>query len=359
MHNLIFFVFMIIVSCNNNHEQQVTTITIRWENKKATGVFIPSSLTESLPADSMQQLLIISLPGKTNTTPILGHYTVSNGVLFEPLLPFTAGLEYNVLVRHTKAGSFSVPIDTSLRAPSVIAFYPHIDTLPENLLKVYLEFSEPMREGQSNKYIKLVKDSKDTLQNVFLDLQPELWNEDRTVLTIWLDPGRIKRDLQPNLRMGPPLKAREKYRLVVDKHWQDAQGLPLTKDYGFSFVAGLRDSLSPAPDRWTLQLPQKNTRQPLDITPKEYLDYFLLQDCLQVENAGQLKVDGTFIIAKEGNHMQFIPARPWAAGKYALAIETKLEDLAGNNVNKPFDRDVLTQKKVSEEKVYRRGFEIK
>ena len=77
--------------------------------------------------------------------------------------------------------------------------------MPENLLKIYLRFSHPMREGQSDKYISLIKNGKDTLPDVFLNLQPELWNEDRTVLTVWLDPGRIKRDLQPNLKLGNPL----------------------------------------------------------------------------------------------------------------------------------------------------------
>ena len=42
----------------------------------------------------------------------------------------------------------------------------------------------------------------------FLDLQPELWNAEGTVLTLWLDPGRIKRDLIPNKELGIPLKAR-------------------------------------------------------------------------------------------------------------------------------------------------------
>ena len=59
-------------------------------------------------------------------------------------------------------------------------------------------FSQPMQEGVSAEHICLVKGEKDTLKNVFLDLQPELWNHDRTMLTLWLDPGRIKRDLQPN-----------------------------------------------------------------------------------------------------------------------------------------------------------------
>ena len=92
-----------------------------------------------------------------------------------------------------------------------MAIYPTQDTVPENLLKIYLQFSKPMREGQALRHIELLKNNRDTLPGVFLDLQPELWNVDRTTLTVWLDPGRIKRDLQPN---GPIGKRRKEIRMI-------------------------------------------------------------------------------------------------------------------------------------------------
>ena len=55
-----------------------------------------------------------------------------------------------------------------------------------------------MEEGRSTRYVVLVKEGVDTLKGTFLDLQPELWNDDATELTLWLDPGRIKLDLIPN-----------------------------------------------------------------------------------------------------------------------------------------------------------------
>jgi hypothetical protein len=85
-----------------------------------------------------------------------------------------------------------------------------------------------MMESRSAGFIKLVKNGTDTLHDAFLDLQPELWNEDRTVITLWLDPGRIKRDLQPNLKLGAPLQQSEKYRslfqsngkIPMDANWK-------------------------------------------------------------------------------------------------------------------------------------------
>ena len=63
-----------------------------------------------------------------------------------------------------------------------------------------------MQEGQALENITVIKNGKDTIPSIFLDLQPELWNKERTILTLWLDPGRIKRDLQPNKKLGLPLE---------------------------------------------------------------------------------------------------------------------------------------------------------
>ena len=102
-----------------------------------------------------------------------------------------------------------------------------------------------MSEGQSQKHIFLLNHNNDTIKDVFLDLQPELWDEDRTVLTMWLDPGRIKRDLIPNLQKGNPLKKGQQYTLAVAGEWKDEEGLPLKASYTRKFFVGERDSTGP------------------------------------------------------------------------------------------------------------------
>jgi len=50
---------------------------------------------------------------------------------------------------------------------------------------------------------------------------------------------------------------------------------------------------------------------------------------------------------------QFTPDRPWHAGKYKLVIDTRLEDLAGNSIARPFEVDLFDtiQKTVPSETV--------
>jgi len=347
---------MLIVSFGCRDEQK--NISIIWDTDKAKGIRIPEHFFHGISRDSIRKYAHVRSLADKDSTNILGEYTISDRILFEPLIPFSRGLTYELIFRDKKIGEFFIPAVDTHDAPQLLACYPKQDTVPENLLKIYLRFSHPMREGQSNKYIRLIKNGTDTLHDVFLDLQPELWNEDRTVITIWLDPGRIKRDLQPNLRLGAPLQEKGKYKLIVSKQWQDAQGVPLQKDFTKSFIVGKRDSLSPDPDRWKILPPKAGSQQPLTIDAGEPLDHFLLMESFRVAGKDGNTIKGKFETDQKDKICSFTPAETWVAGNYALLIESKLEDLAGNNLNRPFDRDITKTKQPSTQTSYRKNFSI-
>ena len=336
--NLIFF-----VSC-----QQATDdagIRIRWADKRATGLLIPRQFAPAVSTDSLSQQLIVRLAG--NETAMLGQFQlVDDNILFEPLIPLTRGLHYTVWVRNKRLGEIAIPGLNADDKPTVLAIYPTQDSLPENLLKIYLHFSRPMREGQSPKYVAVLKNRTDTLPGVFLDLQPELWNADRTLLTLWLDPGRIKRDLQPNKRLGTPLQTGVSYQVVVSANWPDTQGATLGRGTTKSFVTVPRDSLSPDPHQWAIQPPKQGSIDPLEITFGEPLDYSLLTETLHIIDEEGRALAGKWQPVNEERSGVFNPAMPWKAGPYRLKIESRLEDLAGNNLNRPFDRDI-TRKNTS------------
>ncbi|MEO5999395.1 MAG: hypothetical protein ABIN89_21545 [Chitinophagaceae bacterium] len=355
MHNLVFFVLPFLCSCSNKEQ---TGIRIAWNNNKATGISLPKSLFADLDEETLATLLKISLLDSPDSTAILGDLRLGNTIVFEPVLPFSRGLSYSIFFRNKKIGEFSIPPAVIKDAPQLIRSYPAQDTLPENLLKIYLAFSHPMSEGQSDKYISLVKNESDTLHDVFLKLQPELWNEDRTVITVWLDPGRIKRGLQPNLRMGNPLKDGESYHLIVSHLWKDAQGLLLQNDYTRFFIAGSRDSISPDPHQWKLDVPRKNSKEALIINTGEVLDHFLLMESMHIIDREGAVVKGTFQPFNNEKNCRFIPETAWKAGEYSLVIESRLEDLAGNNLNRPFDRDITQGKTPLTRAPYERKFKV-
>lgn len=305
-------------------------------------VSLPKTLFKKIQPDTISSYLKICLLNDKDLTAILGVLQLKDKYIFEPLLPFSRGSHYIIYYKNKQTAEFDVPAADIKNFPEVITCFPQQDTLPENVLKLYLAFSHPMSEEQSAKYITLLKRNGDTLKGEFLNLQPELWNEDRTVLTVWFDPGRIKRYLQPNLKLGAPLKRLQHYRLVISHEWKDVQGVPLRKDFNKSFVAGNRDSLSPDTDHWKLMLPIKNLKNALIIHTDEPLDHYLFEESLQIKDENGVTIKGNFEIFNRDKSCRFIPRSKWKPGNYSIRIESRLEDLAGNNLNRPFDRDIVT-----------------
>lgn len=351
---LLFLWALTLFACSSHQQQPVFGFT----NGKATRLQIPAELVKEIPEDSLAVYVQVKRADQP-ATPILGSFHFEQELIFEPVISFSFDTEYQLYIKGKKISSISCKDPDPGAAPMVVTSYPQLDTVPENLLKIYLQFSQPMREGQSLTHISLLANGKDSLQNVFLDLQPELWNEDRTVVTLWLDPGRIKRDLQPHLRMGNPLQQQVKYTLAVSANWQNTKGIPLRQNYRWQFSTSVRDSLSPVPARWKLSTPARETKDPLLIYLSETLDHFLLQESFTIKNGNGTTVPGYWEITDKDRACRFIPSAPWAAGNYTIDIAARLEDLAGNNLNRPFDRDLRDSKKPATQTDYQRTFSIR
>lgn len=267
--------------------------------------------------------------------------------VFTPTVPFQRGQTY-----HTSAGVvFSIPTDTTLKTPRLLGSFPSCDTVPSNMLKMYLQFSEPMSEGRSYQHIRLFDvTTGDTVKNAFLDLQPELWNEDGRVLTLWLDPGRIKQDLIPNKKLGVVMNDHHQYRLHVSKGWRGRNGLELEQDYDRTIVTSDRDVKKPDIRNWTVSMNDDT----VVIDLHESLDWSLIQSTVSIEHNESKTI--TMPCEKK---LCLVPVKTLAAGSYTLKIESRLEDLAGNNLNRLFETDVTTSSKKSDVKdVYTIQFRV-
>lgn len=335
LYNLIFFA-LLFAACT----KKPAAISIIWKNDRATGISIPVAIAGD-DTGSLESKLSILLATEGNTTPIAGSYQKQdNTVVFEPLIPFTRGLSYDIILNNTSIGKIKIPEADQKDTPELLSIYPAKDTLPENLLKMHFRFSKPMREGYSIRHLTLIKNMTDTLKGTFLDLQPELWNEEGTLLTLWLDPGRIKRDLHPNQQLGTPLQANNNYTLLIAEQWKDKNGTALVKSYRKDFVTTARDSISPDPKKWSIKKPSLGSRQELLIQFHESLDYNLATTTLHITDKKNTTVTGVWKTNEQASEVSFITEYRWTEGDYLLQIETRLEDLAGNNINRAFDVDV-------------------
>ena len=337
--SLIFFALTFFSACKQNPQ---SNIEIVWEDKRAVAISIPKNILGKSIVNSIENLKVFA--GKNKSIAVLGEYKrVADRVVFRPLIPLSGGLDYHIYFDDKLIRNISVPLANVSEAQRLISVYPSIDTLPENLLKIYLQFSGPMREGEALKHIALLDQNSDTVPGIFLDLQPELWNIERTVLTLWLDPGRIKRDLLPNQQLGNPLMQGKRYTLAISKTWKDVQGLPLQQPFSKQFIVAQRDETSPAVEQWNVDLPNAQTSEPLTIKFNEPLDYFLLQESIVIVDNNNKNIDGRILVSHHERTLEFIPNNNWVAGPYRISVEPVLEDLAGNNLSRLFDRDVLVK----------------
>jgi Bacterial Ig-like domain len=321
---------LVAVLCFSCSSPEKSGIEIQWKNDRATGIILRNFTGEK---EAIQVRL-----ARDSAAAIFGSSRIENGdLVFEPLAPFTRGLEYAVNLENMEIGRISIPPGTAI--PELIGIYPN-DTVPENLLKIHLEFSRPMREGQSLTHITWLDDQGDTLKNILLYLKTELWNPDRTLLTLWLDPGRIKRGLQPNQSLGTPLQKGKRYLIKIDSMWEDETGMRLAKSYSAKLWVTGRDSLSPMPTNWKVSRPEKNTNKPLVINFMEDLDYSLIADCFSLYDRQGKPVPGLMQLDIRNRKLRFIPQDEWRDNAYSIRVESRLEDVAGNNLNRPFDRNI-------------------
>jgi hypothetical protein len=168
----------------------------------------------------------------------------------------------------------------------------------------------------------------------------ELWDPEHTRLTIFFDPGRIKRDLTPHEALGLPLRQGHSYSLIVDSTMHDARGLPLMRGYAKRFHVGPIDRTLPRVSAWRVVAPAAGTLDPVTVELPEPLDHALLSRMLTVTrgvNGVETVVSGRAATSNHDRRWTFTPSESWTTATYVIKIDTDLEDLAGNNMRRLFD----------------------
>jgi hypothetical protein len=288
--------------------------------------------------------------------PMVGVYRIESSALrFEPQFPLEPGLVYQAVFRPDRmpGGSNAQPVTSVFRSPRrsatlatmVSHIYPGAGSLPENLLKFYIHFTAPMSRGNIYDHIRLRDESGKDVELPFLEIDEELWDASMTRLTLIIDPGRIKRGVRPLEEIGPALEAGKSYTLVIGREWRDGSGIPLKENFQKTFKVEPPDREPPDPARWKIEAPQAGSRDPLVVAFPEPMDHALAQRLIRVaaEPVGDSRgfVEGTISLEDQERRWIFTPDTVWRRGRYQIIIHTTLEDLAGNNIGKPFEVDLF------------------
>jgi len=291
---------------------------------------------------------ILRVAVDSTSPPVVGRYEVIDHTLrFTPIFPFDRGRSYEVLfdrsggtVDHEPVLSDTVRLPASSAVPTTVVshVYPSGDVLPENQLRMYLEFSAPMGRRSGIEYVALLDERGQEVEGPFLPLDYEFWNADRTRFTVFFDPGRVKNGILPNKQMGRALTIGKSYTLLVRAEWQDANGLPLKESFRRTFRVGPPDTRPLDTAQWRIEPPRAGAQTPLVVTFPEPVDHGLLFRALGVRRSGEV-VDGNVTVAANETQWSFTPHQPWQAGDYNLLALSILEDRAGNQIGRAFEVD--------------------
>ena len=276
--------------------------------------------------------------------PMAGDLLRDGGdMYFVPRFGFVGGTTYVVSVDGTTRSAVAPPRQPARPTAHVVDIYPSARVVPRNLLRLYVRFSTPMRDGQVAGHVKLVGGGGATMVGALFSVEYELWDREGRRLTLLLDPARIKRGLVPHEEAGYPLEVGAEFEVVVDQGFLDASGAPMTAATVRGYEVGGDERRRVDPTGWKVSVPSGRSHQPLEVGFDRPLDHELLGACLRVLGPDGRSVDGTVSVAGGELSWSLTPSRPWDLGPHRLCVDPILEDLAGNSLSRVFDRDLTSR----------------
>jgi hypothetical protein len=214
--------------------------------------------------------------------------------------------------------------------PRPVAIWPAASSLPANILRFYVEFSSPAEADFERENLSLRTASGELVPDAFLILNEELWSADGRRLTIFMEPGRIKRGMGATTEHEPALVAGRSYRLEVS-----TAGGVLIKE--FEVLPAVTKPI--AEGEWALSVPAAGSRKPLSIAFGRVMDNAILDGEFDVRDPDGERVKGVRQLL-DGRTLRLVPDSPWKRGHHQLLASPLLEDVCGNRVGEALDHRV-------------------
>ncbi|MEM6295479.1 MAG: hypothetical protein AAGA54_29665 [Myxococcota bacterium] len=256
---------------------------------------------------------------------------------FVPSFPLTPGVRYEVRGARC-SDTIEVPPSVGEAQPEVVAVYPRSEALPENILRFYVYFSEPMAEGGFLEHVRLEHvGSGQDLTGVFFDNVHELWSRDRRRITLLVDPGRVKTGLVAHQKLGRAFSAGETYRLTILDTWTSIGGRRLEGAYTAEFTATREDRASVLPSSWSLQEGRDAARPSLAADFGDVVDHVSVHRLLTVHTARGHRVPGRWSIEAGDTSATWVARDEASPEALCLGVDPRFEDAAGNNLEAALD----------------------
>jgi hypothetical protein len=345
-------------ACSSSNSASTPAIALREQSAGAPSFVevtgLSSAQLRALRANKLtdeQWARLFKVSVSNAATGMLGTYVVTGAaVRFTPQFAFDPGRQYTVRFDPAQlpgaASSAPAPIVAEIGVPArhvipsttVARVLPSGDTVPENLLRIYVEFTGPMGRRSGITHMKLLGADGREIEGVFLPLDYEFWDPAHTRFTVFLDPGRVKSGILPNKQMGRALDAGRTVTMVISREWRDQHGLPLKEEYRRAMRVAAPETKPIDPRSWRIEAPAAATRMALVVSFPIALDHGLLMRALGVAR-GEVPIPGDVSIDQGETRWSFTPREPWQPGGHDLLALDILEDVSGNQIGRAFEVD--------------------
>lgn len=310
------------------------------------GLTLPESPGGSVSAPSGAGALAIFVGPLSDCcdgrSAMAGRLRVAGGTAtFTPAFGFEEGQSYTVRLGQDLT-EFTVAPKAPVVPPEVIAIYPEGAQLPENTLRFHIQFTTPMQPHRAAEFISLIGPDGTRDDAAFMAFKQELWNEDRSQLTLLMDPGRIKRGVAQNVALGPALLEGNAYTLLVSEGWPAAFRDQTAPRFEKRFVVSAPLRTLPDPALWEALPPRRKSLDPLVIRFDRPFDRQALGNALSLRDAEGQAISGQAAVLDDTAGWQFIPDTPWSGHHVDIHIDPRLEDVAGNNFHDLLDHALGT-----------------
>ncbi len=310
---------------------------------RAEGAFHAGPWGGATPRGGWADVLKVYASEDPAAPALLGDYARDGAtVVFTPRFPPAPALRLRAVYqppigKPVVAWFGGVPEPERLPTTRVQSVTPGAAVWPENILRLYVSFSAPMRIGEAWEHIRMLDADGRPMGGLFVEIDQELWDPAGQRLTVLFDPARIKRGLVDHINEGPPLGLGERCTLEVDSFWRDADGALLAEPFTKAIEVGapLRAALDPA--AWRVTAPAAAC-DPLVVEVPHPLDAALARRAVTVRR-GETAIACEVDLEQAETRLVFRSERPWESGAHVLVAEAVLEDICGNRIGRLFDID--------------------
>jgi hypothetical protein len=310
---------------------------------RADGAFHAGPWGGATPRGGWADVLKVYASEDPAAPALLGAYARDGAsVVFTPRFPPAPALRLRAVYqppvgKPVVAWFGGVPEPERLPTTRVLSVTPSAAVWPENVLRLYVWFSAPMRIGEAWEHIRMLDAAGRPMGGLFVEIDQELWDPAGQRLTVLFDPARIKRGLVDHINEGPPLGLGERCTLEIDAFWRDAGGALLAEPFTKLLEVGPPRRAALDPTAWRLT-PPATAGAPLVVEVPHALDAALARRAFTVRR-GETAVDCDVELEQDETRLVFRPERPWEGGGHVLVADPVLEDICGNRIGRPFDID--------------------